>query len=209
MEHRNKIAQFLESQGYKQQALDVSLDPDHRFELAISLQQLDLASKIAREQNPLDNNKFKALSETALSMGRFDLAEAALQQAQDWEALLLLHSTTGNKVAMEAVAKHSHEHGRFNVAFMASFMLGKVSDCVDLLVAARRIPEAALFARTYAPSRLSGLVKLWKASLIPTNPRAAEALADPLEYDNLFPDIAWVFTCFFYLCLSFLLGSQG
>jgi coatomer subunit beta' len=36
-EHRNRIAQFLDSQGLKEQALEVSIDPDHKFELAIQV----------------------------------------------------------------------------------------------------------------------------------------------------------------------------
>ena len=43
-------------------------------------------------------------------------------------------------------------------------------------------------ARTYAPSKVSDVVALWKADLAKVNKKAAEALADPLEYKNLFPD---------------------
>ena len=32
-------------------------------------------------------------------------------------------------------------------------------------------------------------MKLWQADLSKTNKKAAEALADPLEYDNLFPEL--------------------
>ena len=31
------VAQFLERQGFKEQALEVSKDPDHRFELALQV----------------------------------------------------------------------------------------------------------------------------------------------------------------------------
>jgi coatomer subunit beta' len=43
-EQRNKIAQFLDAQGYKEQALEVSLDPDHRFDLAIHVTPFSLFS---------------------------------------------------------------------------------------------------------------------------------------------------------------------
>lgn len=36
-EQRNRIAQFLDSQGLKEEALRVSLDPDHKFELAVQV----------------------------------------------------------------------------------------------------------------------------------------------------------------------------
>lgn len=45
---RTRIAHFLEAQGYAKQALKVSLDPDHRFELAVQLGDLvySLASQL-------------------------------------------------------------------------------------------------------------------------------------------------------------------
>ena len=49
-----------------------------------------------------------------------------------------------------------------------------------------RAPEAAFFARTYAPSKISEMVALWKESLAAQNPKAAESIADPLDYPNLF-----------------------
>lgn len=36
-EHRTRVAHFLEKQGFKKQALAVSSDPEHRFELALQL----------------------------------------------------------------------------------------------------------------------------------------------------------------------------
>jgi coatomer subunit beta' len=48
------------------------------------------------------------------------------------------------------------------------------------------LPEAAFFARTYLPSKISHVVKLWKEELKKTNEKAAQALADPTEYENLF-----------------------
>ena len=39
-EQRTRVAHFLEKQGFKQQALAVSSDPEHRFELAIQLSDL-------------------------------------------------------------------------------------------------------------------------------------------------------------------------
>ena len=39
-EQRTRVAHFLEKQGFKQQALAVSSDPEHRFELAIQLSDM-------------------------------------------------------------------------------------------------------------------------------------------------------------------------
>jgi len=76
-----------------------------------------------------------------------------------------------------------------NVSFLANFLLQNVDACIDTLVTAGRLPEAAFFARTYKPSRASEVVRLWQADLKQVNPKAAEALADPAEYPNLFPDL--------------------
>ena len=68
------------------------------------------------------------------------------------------------------------------------FLLNKIDDCIELLCETGRVPEAAFMARTYAPSKVSDVVALWKADLAKVNKKAAEALADPLEFKNLFPD---------------------
>lgn len=60
-----------------------------------------------------------------------------------------------------------------------------------LLLKTDRVPEAALFARTYLPSRISRAVELWRKDLGKISDRAAAALADPAEYPNLFPDLDW------------------
>lgn len=41
--------------------------------------------------------------------------------------------------------------GQNNIAFASLLQLGDAAACVDLLVKTDRAPEAALFARTYAP----------------------------------------------------------
>ena len=46
---RNRVAHFLEKQGFKQQALAVSCDPEHRFELALGLGELKIAHELAIE----------------------------------------------------------------------------------------------------------------------------------------------------------------
>ncbi|CAI9767205.1 unnamed protein product [Fraxinus pennsylvanica] len=58
----------------------------------------------------------------------------------------------------------------------------------ELLVDSNRIPEAALMARSYLPSKVSEIVALWRKDLNKINQKAAESLADPEEYPNLFED---------------------
>ena len=75
------------------------------------------------------------------------------------------------------VHSNIHKEGIFRVTFLLS-----------LLLCSGRIPEAAFLARTYVPSRVSDVVALWKTDLKTINQKAAESLADPKEYPNMFPN---------------------
>ena len=68
-------------------------------------------------------------------------------------------------------------------------MTGQVEQCIDLLIETKRVPEACFLSRTYMPSRIEETLALWKKDLATVNEKAAEALADPTKYPNLFPDL--------------------
>ena len=87
-EQRTRVAHFLEKQGFKRQALAVSSDPEHKFDLAIQLGDLDMALTLAKEA--ASEQKWKQLAELATSRARFDLAQQCLHEAQDHGGLLLL-----------------------------------------------------------------------------------------------------------------------
>lgn len=55
---------------------------------------------------------------------------------------------------------HSGSLGKSELAFSSFLALGNVDTCLDMLVNAKRIPEACFFARTYVPSRIDETVKL-------------------------------------------------
>ena len=186
-DHRNRIAQFLDAQGLKEQALEVSLDADHKFELAIQLGKLEIAHEIAKEA--ATEQKWKQLADLALASFKLDLAEHSLLAAEDIPGLLLFYTAQGNATGIEQLAKMSAERGKNNVAFICYFLLKRIDDCINILIDTGRIPEAAFLSRTYAPSQVSRVVKLWRADLHTVNEKAAESLADPMEYENLFPDI--------------------
>eukprot|EP01116_Phalansterium_solitarium_P000084 TRINITY_DN10052_c0_g1_i1.p1 TRINITY_DN10052_c0_g1~~TRINITY_DN10052_c0_g1_i1.p1 ORF type:complete len:941 (-),score=430.58 TRINITY_DN10052_c0_g1_i1:500-3322(-) len=188
-EHRNRIAHFLDNQGYKKQALEVSLDSDHKFELAVQLGELEIALAISREA--ASEHKWKQLADLALAAFKFDLAEECLLNAEDYAGLLLIYSSTGNAAGMRKLAKKALEAGKHNVSFVSNLLLGQLDQCLNVLTETGRVPEAAFLARTYAPSKVPQLVKLWRADLQTINEKAAESLADPTEYQNLFPDLDW------------------
>ena len=76
-------------------------------------------------------------------------------RAKDLSGLLLLYSAKGSTEGMQKLVDLSKEQGKQNVAFLGLFLLGQLDECVDLLVSTGRTPEAAFFARTYVPSRVS------------------------------------------------------
>ncbi|AQK97963.1 Coatomer subunit beta'-3 [Zea mays] len=119
---------------------------------------------------------------------QLEMAEECLLQAKDLSGLLLLYSSLGDAEGIEKLASLAKEHGKNNVAFLCLFMLGKVEDCIQLLVDSNRIPEAALLARSYLPSKVLEIVAIWRDDLSKINPKATESLADPSEYPNLFED---------------------
>ena len=188
IEQYNNIARFLESRGFVADALRVATDPDYRFELATQLGELSIARGII--ENELASSlsvKWKQLGELAMSLGDIHLASSCLVNAGDLSGQLLLCSASASAVKLEELATLARQRGKHNVAFICLFLLNKIDDCIELLCNTGRIPEAAFMSRTYAPSKVSNVVELWKADLALVNRKAADALADPTEYKNLFP----------------------
>ncbi|XP_023280798.1 coatomer subunit beta' [Seriola lalandi dorsalis] len=186
-EQRTRVANFLEKQGFRQQALAVSTDPEHKFELALQLGELKMAYQLALEAE--SEQKWKQLAELATTKCQFSLAQECLHQAQDYGGLLLLATASGNTDMVGKLAEGAEKDGKTNVAFLTYFMQGRLDKCLDLLIKTDRLPEAAFLARTYLPSHVSRVVKLWKESLSKVNQKAADALADPIQYSNLFPGL--------------------
>lgn len=48
-EQRSRVAHFLEKQGFKSQAMAVTCDPEHKFELSLQLGDLKVAYQLAKE----------------------------------------------------------------------------------------------------------------------------------------------------------------
>lgn len=63
------------------------------------------------------------------------------------------------------MAEEAVNLGKFNVAFEAFFMLAEPDNCIDVLVKAKRVAEATMFAKAYAPSRLPELISKWGDAL--------------------------------------------
>ena len=183
----NKIARFLESQGHKDLALEVATDPEHRFELALGLNNLAIALEIAKEQDT--EHKYKMVGDAA--MAGFDLktAEEMFVLAKDIGSLLLLYTSSGNKEKLVKLAAQAEEAGSHNVAFAALWSSGDVDSCIDLLKRTGRLSEAVLLSHTYRPSRTSELAVEWKEDLDQKGKsKVSRLLGVPGQDDELFPE---------------------
>lgn len=191
----------------KELALEVSTDIDQKFELALSLDDLDKALSITKDSAASKKGsgvelKWRTLGDRALALWKVELAAQCFKNAGDLPALLLVYTSIGDKEGMAELAELAsacctlhltnyslttcaENKGLNNVAFAALLQMGDTAACVDLLLSTDRIPEAALFARTYAPSQVSRVVKLWKADLeAKKRQKIAVGIADPDEEDG-------------------------
>lgn len=155
----------------KELALQVTTDPDHKFDLSLQLDDLDGALEIARSIPPPESDtKWKAIGDRALAVWRFDLARECFEKANDLSALLLLLLAVGDRPGLERLSAEAGKFliifmctmgfvtqsktvgkGQNNLAFASLLQLGDPKACVELLLKTDRAPEAALFARTYSP----------------------------------------------------------
>lgn len=159
-EHRTRVAHFLEKQGFKSQAMAVTCDSEHKFELSLQLGDLKTAYQLAKEMEA--DQKWRQLAELAVSKCEFGLAQECLHQAQDFAGLLLLASSAGNADMVGKLGDTAEKTGQNNVAFLSHFILGRIDECLEVLIKTGRLPEAAFFARTYLPSQVPRVLGLWR-----------------------------------------------
>lgn len=166
----------------------MSTDPDHRFDLAISLNDLETALELVRAAPEAGSQaKWKLVGDKALSAWQMDLAQESYEKAGDLPALLLLFTSLSDRKGMERLAQTALTKGANNIAFAAFLQLGDSQACVDLLANTGRLPEAAMFARSYHPSAVPKVVKQWRAELTENGKdKVAATIADPEEDAHLF-----------------------
>lgn len=188
-DQRTRVAHFLEKQGFKVQALAVSQDPEHKFELSLTLKDTKTAYELALEAQ--SEHKWRQLAELAMSLSLFDLAQECLHRANDFPGLLLLATSSGSAPMVKKLADSAEEKSLHNISFLSFFILGDKEAALDILIKSNRLPEAAFFARTYLPSQVPRVVQLWKESTMKTSSSSSQkfsaTIADPIQYENLFP----------------------
>lgn len=163
-DQKTKIARFLEGQGYKQEALEISTDSEHRFDLALDLGQLDIALAIADKEGAGDH-KWRSVGDKALEGWDVKTAESCFWHAKDLGSLLLLYSASGDREGLRRLADAAQSAAQFNCQFQALWLLNDVDACIKCLSDTSRFAEAVFFAQTYKPSAAPKAVQAWKASL--------------------------------------------
>lgn len=108
LDQRNRIARFLESQDLKELAMEVSHDPDHKFELATQLGDLDAALALARAApEPGSEAKWRTIADKALMNWKVELAEECFSKAGDLSALLLIYTSTADRAGLKRLAERA------------------------------------------------------------------------------------------------------
>jgi len=178
-ERHTAVARFLEAQGFREEALAVSTDPDHRFDLALQLGHLNIALTIVKEADADSTEaeaKWKQLADLALARSDLALVEECALAGRDLSTLLLLYTSLGHAAKLQRLAEMARVDGRANVEVLARLATADCEGCVASLQQQGRPAEAALFARSYAPSLVSAAVAEWKAATAPPEqPEAAAA----------------------------------
>ncbi|PFH35779.1 putative COPI protein [Besnoitia besnoiti] len=172
VELHDRAARFLFSRGYAEDALKLARDEQLRFDVALSLGNLAMCADLVRassktvvEQGVLVA-RWKRLGDVALETGNLQLAATCFHECHDYHSLLLLYSASGDAGRLLDVASAAVAAKNFTVAFLAYALTQRLDACVDVLCASERFPEAAFFARSYAPSRASDCVQKWRESLM-------------------------------------------
>lgn len=180
-DQRNRIARFLESQDLKTMALAVSTDADHKFELAISLDDFNTALEIAQNGPEAGSElRWRTIGDKALQQWNLQLALECFDKASDLNTLFLIATSTNDHNLLQRISELATEKKQSNIAMNCYLLLGDMERCVDVLVQSGRLPEAALFARTYVPSRVPEVIKEWKASFKASRRSKQDAIASSL-----------------------------
>lgn len=162
-QQRNKVAKFLEAQEMHDLALDVAVDADHKFDLAVSLDKFDVALEIARTAPASGaETRWRTIGDRALARWNVALAQECFEMANDVHSLLLIATAKKDTALLRDVGQKARAKGDMNLAFAAFLQVQDVAQCIEILKETKRFAEAALFARTYAPSQVPALVQSWK-----------------------------------------------
>lgn len=89
----DRLAKFLDTIDQKQEAFSIVRDLEHKFELALTLSDIDSAFEIA--QKTKNSNYYKQVGDVALFNGKISLATKCFQASNDFGSLLMIFSSLG------------------------------------------------------------------------------------------------------------------
>ena len=159
-EDKETLVQVLIAFNHKTMAFNISEDYSVKVELGIKINQLEKCIQLCEDaKEPL---LWKKLGDSALAKGKFKIAIKAFMASGDLNSLLLIGSCLGDKSVIEVVAEKSKVSRNFNLMYQSNWILGNKLECLDALVRNSKFGQAAIFAKTYAPSQISRVVAEWR-----------------------------------------------
>lgn len=114
--HIGKIAKFLDSMNFKEIAYHVSVDDEHKFDLAINLGRIDDAYQIGLK-DPSNYEKLRKVGDISLKSGDINLAEQCYLKSSDYNSLMLIYSSIGDAEGLENIANLALKEKHYNIAF--------------------------------------------------------------------------------------------
>ena len=190
-EERDFVAKILQSFDHIDTAFRVVANPRQKLEFAIKLGYLEECITLC---NQLEEAIYwKKLGDLAAARGRFAIAEKAFWSCEDLNSLLLLGSCLADQALLERVGEAARGRKHYSVAFTAFWVVGQSARCLETLTESERFGEAAIFAKTYLPSRIQEIFESWKGFLKRKGQNLLhKRLANPLEIPSEYSELAFL-----------------
>ncbi|KAK8795705.1 hypothetical protein WA158_000361 [Blastocystis sp. Blastoise] len=173
----NKLSQFLEGQGYKAEAMELSTDIFKKIDIAIELEMIEKATEFLNILDSRENNDsveiskyWNRLSELCLKKGDIEHAKIYSTKGHDYPFLLLLALSTGDKQGIEQLVQLCKEKHIENLAFISLFSMGDIDGCIHYLESIGKYAECCLLARSYKPELLEECTKKWHEQYYKSHP---------------------------------------
>ena len=181
-EFNEKVISFLEKFNYYELCYSITKNQNQKFSLALKLKKLKEAKDLAGE----DYEKIKMVSDLAIELGEFSYAEECMNEAEDFSGLLLFYSGIQDREKIKALAEKAVQKQNYNIGFAAYFEINDTENCLKILVESKKYPEAAIFARTYCPSKIEEILELWNQKLDEDvdNNRVTTKIVNPVNEEN-------------------------
>lgn len=139
--------------------------------------------------NAYNPQRWRRLADLCIQQGKITAAQRCAQRADDLSLSLLLLSCTGDRAGLYELSKQAKEEEQLNIAFLALYLAGDASACLQLLKDCGKLPEAAFFSLSHLPSHVTAAFEAWRDDLRARKHIAAELLASPQEYASYFPGL--------------------